>query len=369
MKLQISRNRLLKQLNHVIGAVEKKHTKKILENIYISVENSKISFLGTDLEIELSSSLEIESEEQGALTTSAWKILGICKALPSDGLILLESDENRLYLKGSRSRFELSTLPANEYPLLDDIQFADEIILPENILKNLLDATAFSMANQDVRYYLNGLLLDVSDKVITTVTTDGHRLAISQYQRDDDKGSDTVKSIIIPRKGVLELSKILDATCEIPLTLYLGDNHIRVEKDNIRFTSKLIDGKYPDYQAAIPSASLYHIKLDRLLFRDTLARVAILSNEKFRGIRLHFSDGVMKLHSTNPEKEVAEEEIDVNYAGDPLEIGFNVTYLLDAINHINDEAVVLHISNPDSSILLSSVNDPTTKYIVMPIRL
>ncbi len=369
MKLQISRNTLLKQLNHVIGAVEKKHTKKILENIYISVENQKMIFIGTDLEIELSSSIEIQSEKQGAITTSAWKILGICKALPPDSLILLELNKNRLYLKEARRRFELSTLPADEYPLLDDIQFGEKIILRENILKSLLDATAFSMANQDVRYYLNGLLLEIRDGLVKTVTTDGHRLAISEYQRDDDNGSDILKSIIIPRKGVLELSKILDATCEIPLALYLSDNHIRVEKNNTRFISKLIDGKYPDYEAAIPSASLYRIELDRLLFRDTLSRVAILSNEKFRGIRLHFSDGVMKLHSTNPEKEVAEEEIDVNYTGDPLEIGFNVTYLLDAINHINDEIVILHISNPDSSVLLSSAKNSTTKYVVMPIRL
>ncbi|MCK5812818.1 MAG: DNA polymerase III subunit beta [Cocleimonas sp.] len=369
MKLKILRNILLKHLNHVIGAVEKKHTKKILENIYISVQNNKMTFLGTDLEIELSSSFEINSGEQGAFTTSASKILGICKALPPESLILLELDKNRLFLKSTRSRFELSTLPANEYPLLDDIHFSDEIILPENILKGLLDATAFSMANQDVRYYLNGLLLEVRDGLIKTVTTDGHRLAIKEYQRGDNNGSDRVKSIIIPRKGVLELSKILNTSCEAPLTLYLSENHIRVEKDNTRFTSKLIDGKYPDYQAAIPAASLYHIELDRLLFRDKLAGVAILSNDKFKGIRLCFSNNIIKLHSTNSEKDVAEDEIDVNYAGEPLEIGFNVTYLLEAINHIDAETIILHISNPDSSVLLSSAENTATKYVVMPIRL
>ncbi len=369
MKLTIPREILLNQLSHVIGAIEKKNTKKILENVYISVQKKRILFIGTDLEIELSTSIEITSEEQGIITTSASKILEICRALPPECLIFIEADDNRLYLKGDRSRFELSTLPADEYPLLDDINFNDKIIIRENILKGLLDATAFSMANQDVRYYLNGLLLDVREGLIKTVTTDGHRLAISEYQRDDDNGTDIVKSIIIPRKGVLELSKILEGSSELPLTLYLSDNHIRIEKNKTRFTSKLIDGKYPDYQGAIPSSSRYHIELDRILFRETLARVAILSNEKFRGIRFSFSNGTMKLHSTNPEKEMAEEEIDVNYTGELLEIGFNVSYLLDAVNHIDTETIMLQISNPDSSVLLSASVDATTKYVVMPIRL
>lgn len=369
MKLTIPRDTLLNQLNNVIGAIEKKHTKKILENVYISVQNKRISLVGTDLEIELSTSFEIEVEEQGIITTSAWKILEICKALSSECFISLESNDNRLYVKGVRSHFELSTLPSEEYPLLENINFNDQINIPENILKGLLDATAFSMANQDVRYYLNGLLLEISEGIIRTVTTDGHRLAISEYQNNDDNESHIRKSIIIPRKGVLELSKILDATSKLSLTLYLSDNHIRIEKNKTRFTSKLIDGKYPDYQGAIPVSSRYHIELDRILFKETLARVAILSNEKFRGIRLIFSDGIMRLHSTNPEKEMAEEEIDVNYEGELLEIGFNVSYLLDAINHIDTEIIILQISNPNSSILLTASTDATTKYVVMPIRL
>ncbi len=368
MKLTISRDTLLEQLNHVIGAIEKKHTKKILENLYISVKEKEIVFIGTDLEIELSSSVEIIPDIEGSVTTSARKMLDICKALPSECFILLETDENRLYLKGVRSRFELTTLPSEDYPLLDDIEFSHEVTIPEKSLKELFDNTAFSMANQDVRYYLNGLYLDVNKNIIKTVTTDGHRLAISEYASDESTNG-SANSIIIPRKGVLELSRLLDGTSELPLTLYLSDNHIRVKKGNIRFTSKLIDGKYPDYQAAIPASSAYQIELDRLTFRDTLARVAILSNEKFRGIRLRFLDGIMTLHSTNPEKEMAEEEMDVNYNGELLEIGFNVSYLLDAVNHINSETIVLHISNPDSSALLTVLGDASTKYVVMPIRL
>lgn len=369
MKLTISRNTLLEQINHVVGAVEKKHTKKILGNIYISVFNNKMHFLGTDLEIELSSTIQIQADVEGTITTSAKKILDICKALPPECFILMETDDNRLYLKGVRSRFELTTLPADDYPLLDDISFNAEIKIPENILKGLFDRTAFSMANQDVRYYLNGLYLDISADTIKTVTTDGHRLAVCAYTGNNSNNATLSNGIIIPRKGVLELSKLLDANSELPLTLRISDNHIRVQKENIRFTSKLIDGKYPDYQAAIPAFSSYHLQLDRLVFRDTLSRVAILSNEKFRGIRLRFYNGVMTLHSTNPEKEMAEEEIDVNYEGELLEIGFNVSYLLDAVNHISSETIILHISNPDSSALLSAKDDDSTKYVVMPIRL
>ncbi|MCK5901580.1 MAG: DNA polymerase III subunit beta [Cocleimonas sp.] len=368
MKLTISRDTLLEQINHVVGAIDKKHTKKILENIYIAVSKNEMHVLGTDLEIELSSSTSINAEIEGTITTSAKKFLNICKALPSEAFISLEARDHRLYLNGDRSHFDLTTLPAEDYPLLDDIQFNHEITIPENILKELFDRTAFSMANQDVRYYLNGLFLEIDGDTVRTVTTDGHRLAVAAYQAND-KPSDLKNNIIIPRKGVLELSKLLDGSSQTPLTLYLSDNHLQVKKGDIRFTSKLIDGKYPDYQAAIPVSSTYHIELNRLLFRDTLARVAILSNEKFRGIRLRFHNGIMTIHSTNPEKETAEEEIDIDYNGEILEIGFNVSYLLEAINHIHTDIIVLHISNPDSSVLLSALDGDSAKYIVMPIRL
>jgi DNA polymerase-3 subunit beta len=374
MKLKILRNTLLEQLTNVIGAIEKRHTKKILENVYLSMQDDMLQFVGTDLEIELSSQTQIICNEQGTITTTAWKILEICKALPVDSNVTLETNDHRLNLKVNRSNFELSTLPANKYPLLNSINFTNEIIVCESILKSLLDTTAFSMANQDVRYYLNGLLLDISGNLIKTVTTDGHRLAISEYQRDDSNESNIDKSIIIPRKGVLELSRILDAKSKSPLLLYLSDNHIRIQKEDIRFTSKLIDGKYPDYQAAIPIASRYQIVLERSLFKDTLSRVAILSNEKFRDICLSFNNNVVKLHSTNSEKEFANEEMDIEYNGELLEIGFNVSYLLDAINHIDTDNIVLHLNSPDSSVLITASDDASdnnisTKYVVMPIRL
>ena len=215
---------------------------------------------------------------------------------------------------------------------------------------------------------MNGLLLELTDAKLLAVSTDGHRLAVSEFTLDIDSKIDPLK-IIVPRKGILELTRLLDSTCELPVVLQVSDNHIRVNKDGIRFTSKLIDGKYPDYQAAIPSNCSLVIELDREQFRDTLARVAILSNEKFRGIRLRLQDSVMTLHSNNPENESAEEEIDINYSADLFEIGFNVTYLLEAVNHLEGKVVKLELSSPDSSALLHSDDDQQTRYVVMPIRL
>ena len=366
MKLTISKESLLEQLTHIIGAVEKKHTSKILENILILVTENKLQMVGTDLEIEMSSTIDIQAESTGKVTAPARKLYDICKALPNDSFILLETHEARLLIKGARSKFELSTLPADDYPLLDDIPIKQEISIPENRLKALMEKVSFSMANQDVRYYLNGLLFEFSNNMIVAVSTDGHRLALSKYTSADEM---TQFKIIVPRKGILELSRLLDATSELPVNLQISDNHLRVNKDNIRFTSKLIDGKYPDYKAAIPSNSFHSIELDREQFRDTLARVAILSNEKFKGIRLGFKQGVMSLHSNNPDNETAEEELDINYSGEPFEIGFNVTYLLEAVNHLEGDTLFLNLSSPDTSALLYSKDDENTHYVVMPIRL
>ncbi len=368
MKLTISKETLLDQLTHVVGAVEKKHTSKILENILIQVSENELILVGTNLEIEMSSKLDIQAEQPGKITAPARKLFDICKALPPDCFILFETEGERLYIKGLRSKFELATLPAEEYPLLDDIPIQNEITIPEKKLKLLLEKVSFSMANQDVRYYLNGLLLELANNKLLAVSTDGHRLAISECNVDNLELESPLK-IIVPRKGILELVRLLDASSEIPVILQISDNHIRINKDNIRFTSKLIDGKYPDYHAAIPSNCQYNIELDREQFRDTLLRVAILSNEKFRGIRFRLQNKLMTLHSNNPENESAEEEIDVNYSGELFEIGFNVTYLLEAVNHLEGETVHLELSTPDTSALLYSADDLQTRYVVMPIRL
>jgi len=370
MKFTVARDILVELLTNVVGAVEKKHTSKILENVLLNVSSGKLRLVATDLEIELSSSIEIQVEKEGAITAPARKLLDITKALPTDSFINVELDEEntRLLIKGGRSRFELATLPAEDFPELDEIPLNSSLTLKESEFKRLLDKTSFCMANQDVRYYLNGLLMDITNGQINTVSTDGHRLALCELN-DESISVAERSSIIVPRKGALELSRLLESSSDVPVTIQLSGNHIRVEKDNIRFTSKLIDGKYPDYQAAVPATTNITIQLDRLIFRDTLARVAILSNEKFRGIRLRLSDGMMTLMSNNPEQESAEEEIDINYSGEVFEIGFNVSYVLEAVNHMEGEMIDFNFTSSAASALLSSNDDMGVRYIVMPVRL
>jgi len=370
MKFTIGRESLVELLGSVIGAVDKKNTNKIMENALLDVSEGQLEVTTTDLEIELKSSVPADMAQAGKVTAPARKLMDIAKALPQDSSVQIEADDEhgRLLIKGGRGRFELATLPADSFPSLDDINVNTELNLPENLFKRLLDKTAFCMANQDVRYYLNGLLLDMAPGSLTTVSTDGHRLALSSY-RDDAIALESPVSIIVPRKGITELSRSLDASAETNVTVQFSDNHLRVEKDNICFTSKLIDGKYPDYMAAVPVTCKHNIVIDRELLRDTLARVAILSNEKIRSIRVKLSEGAMVLQSNNPEQETAVEELDVNYSGDVFETGFNVNYLRDALDHLESESANLDFTSASTSVLIHSDDDPDTKFVVMPVRM
>lgn len=369
MKITISRETLFELISNVIGAVEKRNTSQILENILIRAEGEKLTLFGTDLEIELSSHTTLQIEKEGSITVPARKFLDICKSLPTDTLLTLTvTEKQRMIIQGVRSRFELSTLPADEFPLLDKIPMDSEVQIIEKELKTALDSTAFAMANQDVRYYLNGMLFDMSSNSLATVSTDGHRLALHKIA-ELEMDADNDQQIIVPRKGVLELSRLLDNTRDLPIGLQISSNHIRVQTDTVRFTSKLIDGRYPDYKGAVPVNFTTELPLDRLQFRDSLQRVSILSNEKFRGVKLTLKKNLMIIESNNPEQETATEEIDINYDNDDFDIGFNVTYLLDAINHLKGDTVVLSLNTPESSVLTFDPEDEATRYIVMPIKL
>lgn len=369
MKITISRETLFDLISNVIGAVEKRNTSQILENILIRAEDGVLTLFGTDLEIELSAHTPLQAEVDGSITVPARKFLDICKALPADTLLSMEvNDKQRLIIQGIRSRFELSTLPADEFPLLDQIPMDRELQISEKELKNALDSTAFAMANQDVRYYLNGMLFDISTESLVTVSTDGHRLALHKTAGIETETDDS-QQIILPRKGVLELSRLLDGSKELPITLQISSNHIRAQTDTVRFTSKLIDGRYPDYKGAIPVTFATELTLDRMQFRDTLQRVAILSNEKFKGVKLTLNKDLMIIESNNPEQETATEEIDINYDGGDFEIGFNVTYLLEAINHLKGDTTILALNTPESSVISYDPEDDLTRYIIMPIKL
>lgn len=365
MKFQAQRETLLKPVQAVMGVVERRQTMPILSNVLLSAEGGELRVTGTDLEVELVSGIALDAERDGDVTVPGRKLLDILKALPDDAIIEVALEKDRLVIRSGKSRFTLSTLPAAEFPLVEDINAQTRFELPQGTLKTLLDRTAFSMAQQDVRYYLNGLLLELRGDALRGVATDGHRLAL--YDVDAATG-DSRAQVIVPRKGVLELQRLLDDG-EGSVSVEIGSNHVRVEIDRLRFTSKLIDGRFPDYERVIPQGGDKEIVADRQLLREALGRTAILSNEKYRGIRVTLAPGSLSLQAHNPEQEEAEEELELEYAGGELEIGFNVTYLMDALGAVHGESVKLALSDSNSSCLIEEPGNPSARYVVMPMRL
>ena len=369
MKLTQTREHLLESLQATLGAIEKRHTAPILENVLLRIQGNQAFWRGTDLELEIATHAPIMDGTDGEITLPARKLADICKSLPSESIVNVEIQEDkRARVTAGRSRFELATLPASEFPELEDIGDVHTLELPENTLKHLLEAASFAMANQDVRYYLNGLLLEVNPDGVRTVATDGHRLALC-FHTAEMQGVEQSRQFIIPRKGVLELSRLLRSDCQVPVQVQSSQNHLRVQLDNLRFTTKLVDGRYPDYRAAVPGGGQIQVDLNRKAIKDMLSRVAILSNEKFRGVRLSLSENLLQVQAHNPEQEIATDELDVQYSGNDFSIGFNVTYLLDAVNHLEGQTLRLHCNSPESSVLLTDPDDETVRNVIMPIRL
>ena len=368
MKLTTTREALLKPLQTVIGVVERRQTMPILSNVLLTAREGEITVAATDLEVELIAGLDAENVVvPGEITVPGRKLLDICRALPEAANLALSLDGDRFVIKSARSRFVLATLPAAEFPLVDKIDASNRLRLPQKDVGNLLEKTQFSMAQQDVRYYLNGLLLETTKKHIRAVATDGHRLAICEISHDNQDV--TVGQVIVPRKGVVELSRLLGSAEDIELAI--GTNHIRATLGRTRFTSKLIDGRFPDYERVIPSANGSTMTADREVLRQALQRAAILSNEKYRGIRLELSKDALKLQANNPDQEEAQEEIEVGYRGEAMEVGFNVTYLLDALAAVETEQVEIDFVDPNSSCLIRPAKPakPTSRFVVMPMRL
>lgn len=366
MKISISRDAILNPLQMVNNVVERRHTLPILSNILISVKNNILSLTGTDLEVEIINSCNIENNEEGDTTLPARKLLDICKALPEGANIEILIDEERATLKSGRSRFTLSTLSAAEFPSIDALISPFEFSISQKVLKKLIDQTQFCMAQQDVRYYLNGLMLELSNNQIIAVATDGHRLAFCEAQVDLNPAD--VRQVIIPRKAINEISRLLeDSDDEIKISL--SENHIRIDFSDVTFTSKLIDGKFPDYQQVIPQKCDNEVTSPRNNLHQAFNRTSVLSNEKYRGMRLQLSENELKATVHNPEQDEAEEVIEVSYSGDEFEIGFNVAYLLDALSAIKSEEVVMQLTDSNHSCLLFGTDDVNSKYVVMPMRL
>jgi len=366
MKFNVTRETLLKPLQMVIGVVERRQTLPVLSNVLLVAEKGRLSMTATDLEVELVAQMDMDVDGIGEITVPARKFLDICRTLPEGAKVGFVLDGDKAQIKSGRSRFSLSTLPATEFPTVDEIKAARSFTLPQRDLRRLIERTHFCMAQQDVRYYLNGLMLELSDTALRSVATDGHRLAMCEMQAELEGGVN--QQVIVPRKGIQELARLLEDT-ESPARVEVGSNHIRISLDGVRFTSKLIDGKFPDYQRVLPKGADKILTAEREVLRQALVRTSILSNEKYRGIRLQLGNGHLRIQAHNPEQEEAEEEIEVQYDGGDLEVGFNVNYLLDALGAIPAEQVTLSLTDANSSCLVKEHGSDECQYVIMPMRL
>lgn len=375
MNFTISRESFLQPLQLVSGAVERRHTLPILANLLLKVNEGSLWMTGTDLEVELIANVPLVGEySDGQITVPAKKVLDIVRGLPDDVAISFEVMENKAVLKSGRARYSLSTLSADDYPNLEDWEGESEFEISQHTLKHLIDSVQFSMAQQDVRYYLNGMSLETSENEIRTVATDGHRLAMAVH--DYAGGQLPVKQVIIPRKGVMEISRLIDES-DANIKVQIGSNHIRIFSTSYIFTSKLVDGRFPDYNRVVPKNTDKGLVVNRDAIKSAFSRAMILTNEKFKGVRLNLDPGELKITATNPEQEQAEEIIEVDYDAESLEIGFNVAYLIDALNAIDSQSVIFKLSDSNASALVHGmktendqlVEDESSQYVIMPMRL
>lgn len=363
---QIDRNELLKPLQAVVGIVERKQPLPILSNVLIKKNKEGARFITTDLEIQIEAQLKAEFDDsEKAITISAKKFQEILRAIPDNSNVSLDEQENKLLVKANKSRFSLQTLPALDFPILaEQLVDSTKLQIEQGVLRRLLSSVQYAMAQQDIRYYLNGVLLVADGNVIKLIATDGHRLAfVSEELKDNHKKQE----VILSRKTVNELLKLLTDS-EDKVYLELAEKQVRISFADIVLTSKVIDGKFPDYNRVIPNHS-NHLTLDRLTIQQALQRAAILSNEKFRGVRLLLTEKNLRIISNNSEQEEAQEDIENNYSGEPLDIGFNVNYLLDGINNINTQNITLSFGDQNSSLLITIPEKTNYKYVVMPMRI
>jgi DNA polymerase-3 subunit beta len=366
MRIKVQRESLLRPLQQVVGVVERRHTLPVLANVLIRVADGQASFTTSDLEVELSARMAVEGAEPGEVTIPARKLLDIVRALPEQSLVDLKQEGDRVRVTQGRSRFTLATLPASEFPATEPGEALERIELDQAGFKKLLERTTFAMGVQDVRYYLNGLLVELREKGLRAVATDGHRLALAETEGAG--ASEVKRQVIIPRKGILELQRLLEEGSK-RLLLVFGRNHVRAELGDSVVVSKLIDGRFPDYEAVIPLGADKLITVDRDGIRQALSRAAILSNEKYRGVKIEVAPGMLRVIAHNPEQEEAMEEIEADTEVAQLGVGFNVNYLLDALGAVDGERVRIRLRDAASSALIESMTNSGHRHVVMPLRL
>ena len=363
---QIARDALLKPLQAVSGIVERRHTLPILANVLLEQRDGKLNVTATDLEMQITAVADLVGKDGQATTVGARKLQDLLRALPDDAALNIDVAGSKMTLRAGRSRFNLQTLAAADYPRISlGQEQLQTLSLPQKDLRGLFRLAEFAMAQQDIRYYLNGMLLVVDRGSLQAVATDGHRLSWAslavpgQYSRQE---------VILPRKTVLEVTKLLEDSDE-PVTIDILANQVRFRFANVELVSKVVDGKFPDYNRVIPTGHAKRIELARAELLSALQRAAILSNEKFRGVRLVLGENQLKIICTNSEQEEAEEELEVAYSGDPLDVGFNITYLLDVLANLSSEKVQLAFGDANSSALVTMPERDDYKYVVMPMRI
>lgn len=364
MHITVKREHLIKPLGVVAGVVERRQTLPILSNLLIRSTGKLITLTGTDLEVEVSATVN-GSGTEGEMTLPARKLHEICRALPADAEVSISLDKDKALVRSGKSRFKLLTMPVTEFPAIETASWNSSFSIPQKDLRWLLEKTMFCMAHQDVRYYLNGLLVEITGDLLRMVATDGHRLSLAETSIKSQTGTNQV---ILPRKGVMEIAGFLENSDE-NAEVSLGSNHLRVAMEGIVFITKLIDGRFPDYSKVVPKNQGKQILVERDPFRETLGRVSILSNEKYRGVRFGLSSGAITITAHNPEQEEAQEELPINYKGEELEIGFNVNYINEAIGAVSSTQVEIGLNDPNSSCLIREPGKNNYLYVVMPMRL
>jgi DNA polymerase III subunit beta len=366
--IRATRDAILKPLQTVAGIVERRHTLPILANVLLRKQGEQVSFLATDIEIQIQTSASLASGSGDAATTvSARKLIDILRALPDSGEVSITLTGKRLTIACGKSRFALQTLGPEEFPtFLVNTEIDATLTLPQRQLKHLFHMVHFAMAQQDIRYYLNGLLLVVDGAQVRAVATDGHRLA---YSACPNEGQTSARhEVIVPRKTVTELQRLLSDSDE-PVEIRVAANQVRFAFGEVELLSKLVEGKFPDYQRVIPTGYSKSIVLDRDVLASALARASILTSEKFKGMRLSLADHVLKLQTSNAEQEEAIEELDADYSDEALDIGFNIAYLLDVLTNLRSEKIRIEFGDSNSSALISVPGDDTFRYVVMPMRI
>jgi DNA polymerase III subunit beta len=365
--MKTTQARILSILQSVAGIVERRHTLPILANVLIRKTGGALQVTTSDLEIQIRTTAELEGDAGNFTTTvGARKLIDILRTMPADQAVVLESSQNKLILKGGKSRFTMQTMPAEDFPVVQESPgFGPSFSVPQKTLKDLLNQVAFAMAVHDIRYYLNGILFVAEGKQLSLVATDGHRLAYASAMLDVEVPR---QEVILPRKTVIEMQRLL-SDADGAIEMQFANNQAKFAFEGMEFVTKLVEGKFPDYNRVIPKNHKNRITLGRVPLLATLQRTAILTSDKFKGVRLNIEPGTLRVASNNAEQEEAVDELDIDYSGDSIEIGFNVTYLIDALSNMNQEMVKLELSDGNSSALFTIPDNATFKYVVMPMRI